>query len=58
MEKRVKSVETRCFPAGTGQSLLLDGHDVAMLRASVVDADGTVSGAIDSIILGECEGLL
>jgi hypothetical protein len=46
------------FHAGTGQSLLLDGHDVAMLRASVVDADGTVSGAIDSIILGECEGLL
>ena len=35
-----------------GQSLLLDGHDVAMLRASVVDADGTVSDAIDSIILG------
>ena len=52
MGKRVKSVETRCFPAGTGQSLLLDGHDVAMLRASAVDADGTVSGAIDSIILG------
>ena len=46
MGKRVKRVETRCFPAGTGQSLLLDGHDVAMLRASIVDADGTVSGAI------------
>jgi hypothetical protein len=28
---------------GTGESLLLDGHDVAMLRAAVVDSDGIVN---------------
>lgn len=27
---------------GTGSSLVLDGHDVAMLRAEVVDADGVL----------------
>lgn len=28
---------------GTGESLLLDGHDVAMLRAAVVDSNGIVN---------------
>ena len=30
---------------GTGESLLLDGHDVAMLRAAVVDVDGIVNSS-------------
>ena len=27
---------------GTGEALLLDGHDAALVRASIVDADGRV----------------
>lgn len=37
----VLSLDAPSVKTGTGTSLLLDGHDVAMLRATIVDASGT-----------------
>ena len=36
----VLSLDAPSVATGTGTHLILDGHDVAMLRATVVDADG------------------
>ena len=36
----VLSVDAPTTKTGTGSAVLLDGHDVAMLRATIVDADG------------------
>jgi hypothetical protein len=38
----VFTIDVPSTATGTGSSLVLDGHDVAMLRAAVVDIDGTV----------------
>merc|ERR1712045_761990 len=36
--------------SGTGEKLLLDGHDIALLRASIVDDKGTLAaGTIENI---------
>ena len=36
------SIDAPSAATGTGEAVLLDGHDAALLRASVVDADGRV----------------
>lgn len=38
----VLSIDAPSRLTGTGEALVLDGHDVAMLRASIVDANGTL----------------
>jgi hypothetical protein len=38
----VFTIDVPSAATGTGSALLLDGHDVAMLRAAVVDSSGTV----------------
>ena len=38
----VLTVDAPSNTTGTGEALVLDGHDVAMLRASVIDAAGTL----------------
>ena len=37
----VLTVDAPSPTTGTGTALLLDGHDVALLRATIVDANGT-----------------
>lgn len=40
--KLALSLDAPSKATGTGEALLLDGHDAALLRASIVDADGRV----------------
>ena len=40
--KLALSLDAPSKATGTGEALLLDGHDAALVRASIVDADGRV----------------
>jgi hypothetical protein len=46
----VLSLDAPSVLTGTGSSLLLDGHDAALVRATVVDAQGLVVGSADNAI--------
>ena len=48
--KILLSVDVPSAATGTGSALLLDGHDAALVRASVVDANGNVVQNADHLI--------
>jgi hypothetical protein len=46
----VLSVDVPSPATGTGKALLLDGHDAALIRATLVDADGRTVGEASDLV--------